>query len=172
MTGDQIVQIINAVIPAVLAFLTFLGILVTGILAYKTNRKVVEVKKETAEQTANINATAVIAAQSIRKSDEIITKTNEIHTLTNSNLSKVTAALEMVQVEFRSLKESSAAEIRALETTIARLIGDKKTAEGVAARLAERAESKPSPVPQRTLTDASVKLKEDIIIEGTLETKE
>lgn len=117
--------------------------------------------------------TAVLAYKTSKKSDEIITKTNVIEHTTNSNLSKVTAELELMRAEFRSLKESSTKEVQTLEATIARQSDDKKTADNVAAKVAESTPKAQAPPvgTQRTITDASVKLKEDIVIEGTLETK-
>lgn len=138
-------QVITALVPAVLAFFAVVGSIVTAVLAYKTSKK----------------------------SDEIITKTNVIEHTTNSNLSRVTAELELMRTELKGLRDSSAKEIQTLESTIERLIGDKKTAEGVAAKLADKA---PAAGPAKssgtqTLSDVTM-TKSDVIIEGTLETKE
>lgn len=61
---------------------------------------------------ANTKITAVAAqstAETVKatdgKTDILLNKTEEIHTLTNSNLTKVTAALESSQAEVKSLKE-------------------------------------------------------------------
>lgn len=141
MTGEQTVQVITALVPALLAFLSLIGIVVTAVLAYKTSKK----------------------------SDEIITKANVIEHSTNSNLSRLTSELELMRTEFKGLKDSSAKEVQALEATIARQIGDKKTAEDVAAKLADKTPQ--AAAPEAKTADAKLKLKDEVVIEGTLETK-
>lgn len=62
-----------------------------------------------------------ITESSVTKTNTLIEKTAEIHTLTNSNLSKVTAALEV-----------SIAKNKELETFIRSLVKDKETSDALA----------------------------------------
>lgn len=138
MTAEQSVEIIKVVVPLLIALVTAAGVIVTSYFTFRTNvavrtvsRQQEEQIKEQAEQSKKIDATAIIAASGVKKSDEIIVKAGEIHTLTNSNLAAVTAS-------FESLKMSSAAEIKELRAMIQTLVEDKKDAALVAKTLAEK----------------------------------
>lgn len=70
------------------------------------------------------------------KADVIIEKATEIHTLTNSNLAKVTAALEMANQkleQFQSLQVKSDSRMRKLEDVITKLIPNQDS--GTSAKL-------------------------------------
>lgn len=165
MTGEHIVQIVTALVPALLAFLSLVGIVVTAVIAYKTSKKVAVVETHQAAQTKVVDAAALIAVNTSKKADEIIVKTEQIHSLTNSNLSAVTAALE-------KLKAASDTEIKELRAAIQQLQEDKKETAAIAAKLADKV---PTTVPggsspTQTLSDVTM-TKSDVVIEGTLETK-
>lgn len=161
MTGDQWVKLAEVLAPALLAFLSLVGILVTAVLAYKTNKKVAAVETHQAEQAKVIDAAALIAVGTSKKSDDIIVKAEQIHTLANSNLSTIQSALDKLQA-------ASGAEIKELRATIQRMQEDKKDAGVVADKLATQKAAPAAPAqPTQTL-----KLKEDVVIEGTLETKD
>jgi hypothetical protein len=65
-------------------------------------------------------AAMIIGIRNSRKADSIITKADEIHTLTNSNLTKVTNALAVAQEKIDGLQK--------LVTTMldAKAVADKK----------------------------------------------
>ena len=78
-------------------------------------------------------AAMIVALRTERKSDTIIEKATEIHTLTNSNLSKVSAALEVANSRIQGLE---------------RLIASQSEAKVIADRVADH--TTPRPASDRT----------------------
>lgn len=74
------------------------------------------------------------------KADDIIKKAEQIHTLTNSNLSKVTAALEVAN-----------AKIDGLQTMVSEMTRAKAIADHVAQRAAEKVTSRAHDSPTEVL---------------------
>lgn len=114
-------------------------------------------------------ATAETVKNTDGKTAVLLTKTEEIHTLTNSNLTKVTAALETSQAEVKSLKEMiSQMNLQMKETafTLARLRQQIDTqGEDEAATLAIRAavaESVVAPVKQAIQESVKAPVKEAV----------
>jgi hypothetical protein len=107
----------TVIAAAIVTVLTALGVLVVTIINAKSaaderhDARVSRIKVEAT--TVNTNA----------KADTIIEKASEIHTLTNSNLSKVTEALEVANEKIEGLQK---------------LVGQMMDAKGVADRLADR----------------------------------
>lgn len=100
MTDTQL-TIIIAAIPATIAATGALVATILGVIQGAGRER----KAEEREEKASV------------KTDSLIEKTVEIHTLTNSNLSKVTAALDAANVK-----------IEGLQTMVANLLKDKEAA--------------------------------------------
>jgi hypothetical protein len=86
-----------------------------------------------AKINTNAKITKDVTVESAGKVDTVLKTTDQIHTLTNSNLSKVTAALEQAQSEVKGLKEviaQMAEQIKETNVTLARVRGIKDSEEG------------------------------------------
>lgn len=159
LTGEQIVSIVSTVAPVFVAMVTVIGVIFGAYFSYRSVKAAEQARVESARS-------AVIAEAASKKSDVIIEKAVEIHTLTNSNLSKVTADNEKLRAEIVGMRE-----------LITSLVNDKEVKEAIASKLAEKVANPnlaapvapPTGVPSTVL---SLKSKEEVVIEGTLETKD
>jgi hypothetical protein len=88
--------VIAAAIVTVIAALVGGTVTVINATAAARDRETARVARAQLQTTAN---TAIV------KTDDLLLKAQEIHTLTNSNLSKVTAALDLALQENSSLKK-------------------------------------------------------------------
>lgn len=119
----------TAIIAVGTAIATIIASLTAAVVAIAALRKTTA---SGAAAAKSAEATQITAEATLRKTDTIIEKAVEIHTLTNSRMSKVTADLEV-----------ALSKITGLETRIAAMAKDKATAEHVAERLAETRPTEP-----------------------------
>ena len=103
---------------AIVTVLTALGVLVVTIINAKS---AADERRDARESRIAVEATTKATD---RKADAIIEKTAEIHTVTNSNLAKVTAALDVAKERIEGLQK---------------LVGQMMDAKGVADRVADKA---------------------------------
>lgn len=166
LTGEQIVSIVGTVAPILVSGVTVIGVIWAGYFAMRS-------AKIASEAKAAADKSAAVVVETGKKADTIIEKAVEIHTLTNSNLAKVTAANEKLQAEVAGMRE-----------LIATLVKDKESKEGIARKLAEKVAPGAPPAPATAAPPAAspaapqdqlhlvIKPKTEVVIEGTLETKE
>lgn len=165
MTADQVIQLTTILLPALMAFLSLCGVMVTAVITVITNRKLNAVQAETQQQTRNIDANTATTDATNRKADTIIEAAAQIHETTNGHLSKVTANLEAAN-----------AKIEAMQRLLNNMIDDKFEKRMIAERLAERAGVSSSSIPlapQRSGDPEAdtlvLPLPHDVVITGTIE---
>lgn len=160
MTSDQIIELTKVLLPALLAFLALVGTIVTGLIAYKSSQKIAAVQEETKEQTKTIAASAISTAENGKKADTIIKEANEIKTVSNGHLSRVTEELKETRTR-----------VEAMQRMMDMMIADKRQQQVVAEKLAERI-ARPAAPHQKEPTGTTTLKLDPVIIEGTMETDE
>lgn len=114
MTDTQLTIIVSSIPTSIAAIGALIGVILSSIRGARRDHKADD------------------------KQDVLMAKTDEIHTLTNSNLSALKAELVTANAQFELLRSTTNAQLEAFNVLVTSLKESKVVADSVAAKLAEK----------------------------------